>query len=95
LTGPSSTTSIEVEEIADATPTGAQVVVIGVPDDEKGEEVCAVVIPLSPVEVDELVTRSLEQLRGIMDPLCVEIVEALPIRPSRKPVRRELRTWFA
>jgi long-chain acyl-CoA synthetase len=95
LTGPSSTTSIEVEEVADATPAGAQVVVTGVPDDEKDEEVCAAVIPLSPGDADELVTWSHEQLGGITDPLCVEIGEALPIGRSHKALKRELRTRFA
>src|SRR3954447_11859208 len=60
LTAPSSTTSIGVEEVADATPAGAQLVVTGVPV-EKGQEVCAVVIPLCSVDADELVTRSFEQ----------------------------------
>jgi acyl-coenzyme A synthetase/AMP-(fatty) acid ligase len=68
--------------------------VLGVPD-EKDEEVCAVVIPLSPADADELVTRSLEQPRGDMYPHRVEIVEARPMGPSRKALRRGLRTRFA
>jgi acyl-coenzyme A synthetase/AMP-(fatty) acid ligase len=94
LTAPSSTTSIGVEEVADATPAGAQLVVTGVPV-EKGQEVCAVVIPLCSVDADELVTRSFEQPRGTMCPDGVEIVEALPMGPSRRARRRKLRTRFA
>ena len=67
---------------------------LGVPD-EKDKEVCAVVVPLPPVDADELVTRSLAQPGGDMYPHRVEIVEALPMGPSRKALRRELRTRFA
>jgi len=85
----------EVEEVLMRHPAVAQVAVIGVPDDEKGEEVCAVVIPASPVDGDELVAWSREQLGRHKYPRRVEVVEALPMGPSHKVLKRELRTRFA
>ena len=85
----------EVEEVLMRHPAVAQVAVIGVPDDEKGEEVCAVVIPASPVDADELVAWSREQLGRHKYPRRVEVVEALPMGPSHKVLKRELRTRFA
>ena len=87
----------EVEEVLIRYPGVAQVAVIGVPDPEKGEEVCAVVVPSSPrgVDADALVEWSREQLGRHKYPRMVEVVDELPLGPTHKVLKRELRAQLA
>jgi long-chain acyl-CoA synthetase len=88
----------EVEEVLSRHPRVAQVAVIGVPDDEQGEEVCAVVIPVpsdGPLDPEELVAWSREHLGRHKYPRRVEVLDALPMGPSHKVLKRELRTQFS
>ena len=87
----------EVEEVLMRHPGVAQVAVIGVPDPLRGEEVCAVVVPTSAGAVDDtaLVEWAREKLGRHKYPRRVEIVESLPVGPSHKVLKRELRTQFS
>jgi long-chain acyl-CoA synthetase len=88
----------EVEEVLARHPAVAQVAVIGVPDDELGEEVCAVVIASGdPGELDpeELLAWSRERLGRHKYPRRVEVLDALPMGPSHKVLKRELRTRYS
>jgi len=87
----------EVEEVLMRYPGVAQVAVVGVPDPERGEEVCAVVVPSSPDAVDaaDLRAWSQQQLGRHKYPRRVEIVEALPMGPTHKVLKRELRHQLA
>jgi len=85
----------EVEEVLNRHPAVAQVAVIGLPDDRVGEEVCAVVVPASPVDVEELVAWSREHLGRHKYPRVVQVVDELPMGPSHKVLKRELRTRFS
>ncbi|MEP7089512.1 MAG: long-chain fatty acid--CoA ligase [Nocardioidaceae bacterium] len=87
----------EVEEVLMRHPAVAQVAVIGLADDEMGEEICAVVVPVagSTVEPVELVSWSREQLGRHKYPRVVEVLDALPMGPSHKVLKRELRTQFS
>ncbi|HET9500142.1 MAG TPA: long-chain fatty acid--CoA ligase [Marmoricola sp.] len=87
----------EVEEVLMRHPAVAQVAVIGVPDDERGEEVCAVVIPSTAGAVDaaELREWAREHLGRHKYPRRIEVVEALPMGPSHKVLKRELRAQYA
>ena len=75
----------------------AQVAVIGVADAEKGEEICAVVVaaPDSEVDPDELVAWSRERLGRHKYPRLVHVVDELPMGPSHKVLKRELRQQFS
>ena len=86
----------EVEEVLMRHPGIAQVAVIGIPDDEKGEEVCAVVIahPDTDLHAEALVEWSREQLGRHKYPRRVEVVQALPMGPSHKVLKRELRARY-
>jgi long-chain acyl-CoA synthetase len=85
----------EVEEVLMRHPGVAQVAVIGVPDEALGEEVCAVVVPSEePVEPSELVAWARERLGGHKYPRLVQVVDALPVGPSHKVLKRELRARF-
>ncbi|MGY0005407.1 long-chain-fatty-acid--CoA ligase [Micromonospora sp. I033] len=85
----------EVEEVLARHPAVGQVAVIGVPDPRHGEEVCAVVVP-DPAgpglpDEQELIDWSREHLGRHKYPRQVRYVDALPIGPSHKVLKRELR----
>ncbi|MBO0843550.1 MAG: long-chain fatty acid--CoA ligase, partial [Nocardioides sp.] len=86
----------EVEEVLARHPSVGQVAVIGVPDDEHGEEVCAVVVPAEGATVDtaELIAYAREQLARHKYPRLVHVVDDLPLGPSHKVLKRELRARF-
>ncbi|AGZ46052.1 long-chain-fatty-acid--CoA ligase [Actinoplanes friuliensis] len=85
----------EVEEVLARHPSVVQVAVIGVPDEVFGEEICAVVVadPAGITE-DELIEWSKEQLGRHKYPRQVRFVDALPMGPSFKVLKRELRRTF-
>jgi long-chain acyl-CoA synthetase len=63
-----------------------------------GEEVCAVVVPrggAGDLDPAELVTWSQQYLGRHKYPRQVRIVEELPLGPSMKVLKRELRRRFA
>ncbi|MFB7214869.1 long-chain fatty acid--CoA ligase [Streptomyces sp. NPDC056255] len=85
----------EIEEVLMRHPSVAQVAVVGVPDPRHGEEVCAVVVagPGSSPGAGlgaRLVDWSRERLAAYKYPRRVEFVDALPLGPSGKVLKREL-----
>ncbi|MCB8904380.1 MULTISPECIES: long-chain fatty acid--CoA ligase [unclassified Streptomyces] len=83
----------EVEEVLVRHPAVSEVAVIGVPDDAKGEEVCAVVVRragAAPLSEDELVDWSRERLGRHKYPRIVRFVEELPLGPTGKILKRAL-----
>jgi long-chain acyl-CoA synthetase len=65
--------------------------VIGVPDDEWGEAVLAVVEPRAPVSADELIAFCRDNLAHYKCPRVIKFVSALPRDPNGKVRKRELR----
>jgi long-chain acyl-CoA synthetase len=91
----------EVEEVLLRHPAVAQVSVISVPDPVYGEEVCAIVIrrpevALTDEELEaEVIGWSKERLAAYKYPRLVRFVDALPLGPSGKVLKRELAATFA
>ncbi|KLO64131.1 AMP-dependent synthetase [Dermacoccus sp. PE3] len=87
----------EVEEALMRYDGVAQVAVIGVPHEEYGEEIMAVVVPTEAgaVDADALVEWSRDELGKHKYPRRVQIVEQLPLGPSMKVLKRELRTQYS
>ncbi|CQR60354.1 long-chain-fatty-acid--CoA ligase [Streptomyces leeuwenhoekii] len=87
----------EVEEVLMRHPGVAQVAVIGLPDDLHGEEICAVVVPApgTAPEAAEITEWSREHLGRHKYPRRVEFTDALPLGPSMKVLKRELRVRYA
>ncbi|MEV5516040.1 long-chain fatty acid--CoA ligase [Streptomyces flaveolus] len=87
----------EVEEVLMRHPGIAQVAVIGLPDELHGEEVCAVVVPAPGATPDgaEITEWSKQHLGKYKYPRRVEFTDALPLGPSMKVLKRELRVRYA
>ncbi|GDY29115.1 long-chain-fatty-acid--CoA ligase [Gandjariella thermophila] len=88
----------EVEDTLLGHPAVGQVAVIGVPDERYGEEILAVVVPSEGAErpgAEEIVEWARERLGRHKYPRRVEFVDTLPLGPSHKVLKRELRRQFA
>ncbi|MEU9445652.1 long-chain fatty acid--CoA ligase [Streptomyces sp. NPDC048304] len=87
----------EVEEVLMRHPGIAQVAVIGLPDELHGEEVCAVVVPAPGAAPDAaaITEWSKEHLGRHKYPRRVEFTDAMPLGPSMKVLKRELRAQYA
>jgi long-chain acyl-CoA synthetase len=87
----------EVEEVLLRHPAVAQVAVIALPDETYGEEVCAVVVR-SPEGADataeDIIGWSRQQLAAYKYPRIVHFVDAFPLGPSGKVLKRELVARF-
>jgi long-chain acyl-CoA synthetase len=86
----------EVEEVLARHPAVLQVAVIGVPDPTFGEEICAVVVPEpGGVTAEELIEWSREKLGKHKYPRQIRFAESLPLGPSMKVLKRELRQIYS
>jgi acyl-CoA synthetase (AMP-forming)/AMP-acid ligase II len=97
LTGGENVSSLEVEQVLHEVPEVGEVAVVGVPDPEWGENVCAVVVPRTgaTVDPDALVAAARARLAGFKVPRHVVTVDELPKNSTGKIVKQELRTWLA
>jgi long-chain acyl-CoA synthetase len=86
----------EVEEVLMRHPDIVQVAVIGVPHETHGEEVVAIVVARSDdFESEAIVAWSQQHLGKHKYPRRIERVDALPLGPSGKVLKRELRLTFS
>jgi long-chain acyl-CoA synthetase len=85
-----------VEEVLSTHPAVAMVAVFGVAHDTHGQEIMAAVtlMPGTEAEADELVVFAQEKVAAYKYPRRVEILEALPLGPSGKVLKRELVARF-
>jgi long-chain acyl-CoA synthetase len=96
ITGGANVYPAEVEAVLITHPEVAEVAVIGLPDDEYGEIVTAVVAPSRPggLDADAVIAFAREHLVRYKAPRRVELVDALPRDPMGKVRKRELRAQF-
>ena len=88
----------DVEEVLLRHPAVGQVAVIGLPDPQYGEEVCAVVVKDPEGEdatEDEIKAWSKERLASYKYPRRVIFTDAFPLGPSGKVLKRELVAQYA
>jgi long-chain acyl-CoA synthetase len=84
----------EVEEALLRHPKIAQVAVIGVPDENYGEEIVAVVVPAGEISAEEVIAYGREHVARYKYPRRVEFVSELPLGPTHKVLKRELKQRF-
>jgi long-chain acyl-CoA synthetase len=94
ITGGANVYPAEVEAVLFGHPSVADVAVIGLPDEEWGESVLAVVEARGPVDPDEVVAWCRERLAHYKCPRRVDVVDALPRDPNGKLLKRELRERY-
>ncbi|WP_406288070.1 class I adenylate-forming enzyme family protein [Embleya sp. NBC_00896] len=89
----------EVEDLLSAHPAIAEVTVIGLPDPERGEMVCAVIVPADPSIPPNLRDigdyLSGRELMRQKFPERVEIVPVLPRNPAGKVLKNKLKERYA
>jgi acyl-CoA synthetase (AMP-forming)/AMP-acid ligase II len=93
ISGGENVYSAEVENALSSHPAVASCAVIGVPDDEWGERVHAVVVlrPGSSATAADLREHVKTLIAGYKAPRSTEFVEALPVSAAGKILKRELR----
>ena len=96
ITGGENIYPVEVEAVLADHPDVAGVAVVGRPDPKWGEAVVAVVVPRAGRELsaDELISFARERLAGYKIPKTVDFVDTLPLGPTGKILKRELRRQY-
>ena len=95
ITGGANVYPAEVEAVLIRHPHVAEVAVIGLPDDEYGEIVTAVVVADGELTAEELIAYCREHLVGYKCARRVELVDTLPRDPMGKIRKRDLRTQYS
>ncbi len=83
----------EVEEVLAGHPGIAQVAVVAIPDEVNGEEVCAVIVRApggADLDAEAVISWARLQMGKHKYPRRVEFVDALPMGPSGKVLKREI-----
>lgn len=93
ITGGENVYSIEVENVISRHPAVATSAVIGLPDEKWGERVHAVVVlqPGAALTIEELIEFSRGSIAGYKIPRSLSVVDALPLSPAGKVLKRDLR----
>ena len=97
VTGGENVYSAEVENAISSHPAVAQVAVIGIPDEQWGEAVHAIVVPVPGAEItaEMIITHARESIAGYKVPKSVDFRdEPLPLSGAMKVLKRELRAPF-
>jgi acyl-CoA synthetase (AMP-forming)/AMP-acid ligase II len=88
--------SVQVEEAINQHPAVLECAVFGVPDEEWGESVKAVVVlkPGTEATEQDIIDEARKHLASYQKPRSVDFVAQLPKAPTGKILKRELRTPY-
>ena len=87
---------VEVENVLNAHPSILELAVIGVPDEQYGEALLAIVVlhKGKKLSLAELINFGREKLAGYKVPRQLKFIDALPRNPSGKILKTVLREPF-
>lgn len=85
---------VEIENLLDEHPGVASVAVLGLPDEYYGERVAAAVVPAGTINAAELQAFCKNRIAGFKIPAEFYETTELPLTPSGKIKKNELRTWI-
>jgi len=85
---------VEIENVLSEHPTVREVAVIGIPDEQWGERLVAVIVPGGALSIEKLEGWARERLAKAKLPRRWEIVDALPRNPTGKVLKRALQDRF-
>lgn len=96
VTGGENVYSVEVENAVARHPAVAAVAVIGIPSDQWGEAVHAVIVskPGAKPTADEIIAHCKALIASYKVPRSIEFVDALPMSGAGKVLKREIRKRF-
>jgi acyl-CoA synthetase (AMP-forming)/AMP-acid ligase II len=96
ITGGINVFSRDIEDALYAHPAVAQVAAIGIPHEQWGEAIHAVVVlkPGSSADEDELLEFAASRLAGFKKPRSLEIVDELPMSATGKILKKDLRLRY-
>ena len=80
----------EIEDVLAHHPAVRDVAVVGLPDEEWGERLAAVIVPEGDIDVAALALWARERLAGFKVPRQWEVVEELPRNATGKVLKRDL-----
>ncbi|MEM8754733.1 MAG: acyl-CoA synthetase, partial [Pseudomonadota bacterium] len=87
--------STEVENVVQDHPDVAQVMVIGVPDDDWGEAVAAFVVPAREgIDLEDVRAFARARLAAYKAPKRIETLDAIPVTAYGKPDKKAIRARF-
>ena len=89
----------EVEDVLGSHEAVAQVVVVGVPDEQWGEAVKAVIVLKPGFAADDSLAQSMQELvkeakGSVQSPKSVDFVESIPLTPVGKPDKKAVRAQY-
>ena len=91
ITGGVNVYPAEIENVLDDHPQVAEVAVLGIPDEEWGEAVCAIIVPLEGLEEINIIEFARNRLSGPKVPKQIFFYPELPKTGSGKVLKRDLR----
>lgn len=96
ISGGENVYSAEVESALSTHPEIAQVAVIGIPDEQFGEAVHAVIVPAEGKEpsFDDVRAYAHDKIAGYKCPRSISLIDALPLSAMNKVLKNELRAPF-
>lgn len=94
ISGGENVSSIEVEDVLMSHPAVREVAVIGIPDDQWGELVTALVVPDGQVSEEELIAHAKKSLAGYKAPKRIEFRDELARTATGKLQKFKLRQPF-
>ncbi|MEV6576460.1 AMP-binding protein [Streptomyces sp. NPDC051577] len=87
----------DLEDVLNAHPDVRASAVLGIPDGDRMEQICAAVVPVDPAHTDpgRLANWAESRLGGMYRPHRIMFAESIPLTDAGKPDKKQLRRHFA